>query len=124
MTTPRSTYIARINRVIDHIDAHLADPLDLETLAAVAHFSAFHFHRIFRTMTGETLGDWVRRRRLEIAAGRLVSSPGTSATRIALDVGFASPEVFTRAFRAYFGVTPGAWRQGAHRPWAQRSTSD
>ena len=119
MTTSRNTYIARINRVIDHIDAHLAEPLDLETLSAVAHLSAFHFHRIFRTMTGETLGDWVRRRRLEVAARRLVTSPGIAASSIAFDVGFASPEVFTRAFRAHFQVTPGAWRRGAHRQWAQ-----
>ena len=117
----RSTYVARINRVIDHIDAHLAEPLDLQTLSAVAHFSAFHFHRIFRTMTGETLADWVRRRRLEVAARRLVSSPAMPASNIALDVGFASPEVFTRAFRAHFHVTPGAWRKGGHRAWAEET---
>lgn len=116
---PRHAYIARINRVVDHIDTHLSSPLDLDTLAAVAHFSAFHFHRIFRAMTGETLADWVRRRRLEVAAGRLVTSPGLAASAIAFDVGFASPEVFTRAFRAHFGVTPGAWRRGAHREWAR-----
>jgi AraC family transcriptional regulator len=115
----RQAYLARINRVIDHIDANLAEPLDLETLSAVAHFSAFHFHRVFRAMTGETLGDWVRRRRLEVAASRLLSSPDLAASAIGFDVGFASPEVFTRAFRAHFKVTPGAWRRGAHREWAQ-----
>jgi len=91
-------YIARINRVIDHIDAHLAEPLDLPTLAAVAHFSPWHFHRVFQAVTGETLADRVRRRRLEVAAAKLLASPPATALAIALDVGFGSAEVFTRGF--------------------------
>ena len=53
----RAEYERRIHRVVAHIDAHLDQPLDLESLAAVANFSAFHFHRLFRAWTGETLGD-------------------------------------------------------------------
>jgi len=113
-------YIARINRVIDHIDAHLAEPLDLPTLAAVAHFSPWHFHRVFQAVTGETLADRVRRRRLEVAAAKLLASPPATALAIALDVGFGSAEVFTRAFKAYFGVTPSNWRRGGYRDWMQR----
>jgi AraC family transcriptional regulator len=116
----RPAYIARINRVVDHIDAHLAEPLDLAALAAVAHFSPWHFHRLFQALTGETLADRVRRRRLEVAASRLLASPPQAALNIALDVGFGSAEVFTRAFKAHFGVTPSAWRRGAWRDWAQR----
>jgi AraC family transcriptional regulator len=116
----RSPYVARINRVIDYIDAHLAEPLDLERLAAVAHFSAWHFHRLFHALTGETLAERVRRRRLESAAVRLLAAPPATALRVALDVGFGSAEVFTRAFKAQFGVTPSAWRNGAFRAWAQR----
>ena len=118
--TDRNWYIAHVNRVIDHIDAHLAEPLDLETLAAVAHFSPWHFHRIFQALTGETAADRVRRRRLETAAARLLVAPPESALRIALDVGFGSAEVFTRAFRAHFGVTPTAWRRGGYRVWARK----
>ena len=114
----RSSYVARINRVLDHIDACLAETLDLEVLASVANFSPWHFHRVFRAMTGETLAERVRRRRLEVAASRLLSSPAVAASSIALDVGFASHEVFTRAFRSHFGVTPTAWRRGAGRDWA------
>jgi AraC family transcriptional regulator len=119
-TTNRSWYTASINRVVDHIDAHLAEPLDLETLARVAHFSPWHFHRLFQALTGETLADRVRRRRLETAAARLLATPPQSALRIALDVGFGSAEVFTRAFRAHFGITPTAWRQGGFRVWARK----
>jgi AraC family transcriptional regulator len=105
---------------MDHIDAHLDDTLDLHALAGVAQFSPFHFHPVFQVLTGETLAERVRRRRLEVAAGRLLTLPHATALRIALDVGFNSAEAFTRAFRGYFGVTPTAWRGGAFRAWAAR----
>ena len=111
-------YRRRIDRVINHIGAHLAEPLDLAKLAAVAHFSPWHFHRIFQAMTGETLADCVRRLRLQAAAQRLVRHPRTPALAIALEVGFASAEVFSRSFKAHFGMTPTAWRRGGWRTHA------
>ena len=57
MGDPRQAYAARIHRVTDHIDSHLAQPLDLAVLASVANFSAWHFHRVFQAVTGETLAD-------------------------------------------------------------------
>src|SRR3954465_12819694 len=113
-------YTAGINRVMDHIDAHLDETLDLEARAGVARFSPFHFHRVFQALTGETLAERVRRRRLEVAAGRLLTRANATALQIALEVGFNSAEVFTRAFRAYFGVTPSAGRGGPFRSWAER----
>lgn len=120
----RNAYTARINRVLDHIGEHLAAPLDLHTLAAVAHFSPWHFHRVFQALTGETLADCVRRLRLERAAERLLQMPPQPALAIALDVGFASAEVFTRAFKAHFGVPPTQWRRGAWRGWAERHQAE
>ena len=52
-----------MHAVIEYIDRHLDENLDLATLADVAHFSAFHFHRLFHALQGEPLGDYVRRRR-------------------------------------------------------------
>ena len=104
-------YERRIHRVVAHIDQHLDEPLDLETLAAVANFSAFHFHRLFRAWTGETLGDYLRRRRVETGALRLVTQPGSSVLEIALAVGFGSGEAFARAFKARFGASPSGWRE-------------
>ena len=92
-----------MNAVIDHIDRHLDKKLDLAALADIASFSPFHFHRLFRALLGEALGDYVRRRRLEIAGVRLLSQPGVSVLNVALGVGFGSAEAFTRAFRAKFG---------------------
>jgi AraC family transcriptional regulator len=96
--------------VLAYIDAHLEEPLGLETLAEVAHFSPFHFHRLFTAWCGETLGDYLRRRRLEIGALRLATQPQLGVLDVALAVGFGSGEAFARAFRQRFGLTPSAWR--------------
>ena len=114
------SYTARVNRVMDHIEAHLDETLDLQALAGIAQLSPFHFHRLFQALTGETLADRVRRRRLEVAAGRLLMRADSTALEIALDVGFNSAEAFTRAFRAHFGVTPTSWRRGGYLAWAER----
>lgn len=117
----RVEYERRIHRVMAYIDEHLDAPLDLETLAAVAHFSAFHFHRLFRAWTGETLGDYLRRRRIETGALRLVTQPRSTVLDVALAVGFASGEAFARAFKLRFGATPSAWREERNSGQAERS---
>jgi AraC-like DNA-binding protein len=86
----RREYERRINRVIDHVQAHLANDLTLERLAGVAVFSPFHFHRIFAAITGGTLSDFIRRIRLERAAGAPTLLPNTSVLEIALRYGFSS----------------------------------
>lgn len=111
MSDSRAEYQRRLHRVLAHIDAHLAGPLDLPALAAVAHFSPFHFHRLFAALTGETLGDYVRRRRLEVAAGKLAAQPRLGVLEAALAVGFGSSEAFARAFKLHFGASPTAWRR-------------
>jgi AraC family transcriptional regulator len=101
-----------MHRVLAHIDDHLDDAkLDLAELAAVAHFSAYHFHRLFAAFMAETLGDYLRRRRLEVAALRLLTQPQTTVLQIALLVGFGSGEAFARAFKQRFGLSPTAWRK-------------
>jgi AraC family transcriptional regulator len=114
----RSEYESRMHRVVAYIDQHLDQPLELQTLAEVAHFSAYHFHRLFSAWMGETLGDYLRRRRLEIAAMRLVSQPRSTILEIAFSTGFGSAEAFARAFKNRFGCSPTAWRteQAARRP--------
>ena len=120
-TAPRhaATYARRMNRVLDHIDARLDVELDLATLAAVAHFSPFHFHRVFSAWMGETLGDYVRRRRLDRAALILAGNARRSVLEVALAVGFGSGEAFARAFRHRFGCTPSAWRRTTPQRWQQ-----
>src|ERR1700684_2284189 len=112
MNTPRSrdVYLDRMHRVTAYIDQHLDQYLDLETLADVAHFSPFHFHRLFSALMGETLGAYLRRRRCEVAATRLLAQPKLSVLQIALGVGFGSAEAFAHAFGTRFGFSPTTWR--------------
>jgi AraC family transcriptional regulator len=111
----RSEYARRMHRVLEHIDRHLDERLELESLAQVANFSSFHFHRLFAAWMGETLGEYLRRRRLEVAALRLVAQPRLPVLQVALGVGFGSAEAFARAFKARFGETPTAWRSTQQR---------
>src|SRR5690349_21467375 len=103
-------YTRRMHAVVEFIDRNLDGKLDLASLAGVAHFSPYHFHRLFHALMGEALGDYVRRRRLELAAVRLRSQPQIPVTQIALAVGFGSAEAFSRAFRARFASSPTQYR--------------
>jgi len=121
----RREYAARMNRVVDYIQGHLADPLDLGRLAAVACFSPFHFHRLFRAWTGETLQAFVHRLRLERAAQLLTFDRFRSISEIALECGFSGSSAFARAFKAAFGISAGEWRkrkicQANRKPWEDR----
>ena len=98
-------YRTRIARVVAAI---VADPMashSLEELADIAHFSPFHFHRLYRSLVGETVGDTIRRLRLAQAAV-LLGENRCSVTDIALTCGYESPQAFTRAFRQYSGNSP------------------
>ena len=110
-TQRQDQYIARINRVIDHIEENLGGGLRLKDLARVARFSPFHFHRIFGAMVGETLNHFIQRIRIEKAAAQLVGNPKKSITAIAVDCGFSSSAAFSRAFREAFHMSPSQWRK-------------
>jgi AraC family transcriptional regulator len=103
-------YSERLQRVAAHIHAHLDEPLDLDRLAAVACFSPFHFHRIYRTCMGETVAETVARLRLQRAAMQLARSP-RPVGEIARAAGYASQAAFSRAFRASYGAGPAAFRR-------------
>jgi AraC family transcriptional regulator len=106
----RAEYVGRINRVLDYIEANLTGDLSLATLARVANFSPFHFHRIFRSIIGETLNQFIQRRRLEKAASSLLANAARSITEIALDCGFSGSSTFARAFKDAFGVSASEYR--------------
>lgn len=114
-TAQSAEYTARVNRVIDHINRNLAGDLSLRTLARVACFSPFHFHRIFHAFMGETPNQFIQRIRLEKAAVRLLEQPAPTVTDIALDCGFSGPAAFGRAFRETFGMSASSWRAGGYK---------
>jgi AraC family transcriptional regulator len=114
-------YKRRILRVLAHIQAHLDDPLSLDELAALACFSRYHFHRIFKGMVGESVKEYVRRLRLERAAGQLKLG-SASVIEIALDAGYESHEAFTRSFKKCFGAAPSHFRSIRHMQFAAVSS--
>jgi AraC family transcriptional regulator len=102
-------YKRRMLRVLVHIQQHLDDGLALEQLAGVACFSPYHFHRVFKGMMGEPVKEYVRRLRLERAAGQLKQG-AASVIDIALGAGYGSHEAFTRSFKTAFGAAPSQFR--------------
>jgi AraC family transcriptional regulator len=108
----RIEYERRVNRVLDYIRAHRGEELSLEQLAAVASFSPFHFHRVFKSIVGENLREHIQRTRLEYAANELVTRPHVDILEVALENGFQSASAFARAFKERFGTTASEWRRG------------
>jgi AraC family transcriptional regulator len=102
-----------------HIQQHLDETIELDELAHIAHFSPYHFHRIFRGMVGESLMEHVRRLRLERAAHRLKFTD-KSVTNIAFDAGYETLEAFSRVFRTMFDESPSQFRE-AHQALPFRS---
>jgi AraC family transcriptional regulator len=116
MLDSRSIYKARVDAAIAFINEHLAQDLSLEDLAAAAHFSAFHFHRIFSAIVGETPQQFLNRIRLERAANHLVKNPAHSITQIAISCGFSSPATFARSFKKHFGISANEYRKVTDKP--------
>lgn len=113
-TATRKTYVARINKVIDFIRENLDGDLSLENLSAVAAFSPYHFHRIFKAFSGENLNEFVNRQRIQQAAMYLKYDPDRAITDIALSCGFSSSSNFARAFKKYFGISASGFREGRY----------
>ena len=105
-------YDGPLQRVLEHIDAHLGGALTAEALAAVAGFSTYHFCRVFAWRVGYPVMEYVRTRRLAFAAAEL--STDRRILDIALDHGFETHSGFSKAFRRRFGCTPERYRLRAH----------
>lgn len=101
-------YEDRIVRVIEHICANPAGDLSLDALADIAAMSRFHWHRVFRAMTGETAAEAVRRIRMQRASFWIIR--GDPVGEVAQRVGYPSVRSFSRAFAEVFGRTPVAFR--------------
>ncbi|HEV7266223.1 MAG TPA: GyrI-like domain-containing protein [Falsiroseomonas sp.] len=115
----RLDYGRRIARAMARIAADPARAPSLEELAEAAAFSPFHFHRIYRELTGETPAETLARERLSRAANLLVRD-ALPVAQVARRCGYGSAAAFTRAFRAAYGIPPAAYRDaggiGAPRP--------
>jgi len=106
-------WITGIQRAIDYTEAHLTGEIDYEAVAKEAYSSAFHFQRMFSMLCGYTLGDYIRMRRLSLAADELYRT-SDKIIDVALKYGYDTPESFSRAFTRFHGITPTEARHGSN----------
>ncbi|MBY0424093.1 MAG: AraC family transcriptional regulator [Cytophagales bacterium] len=113
MKETRDKYLESLNRAIQFIEGNLNKRILLKDIAQEAYLSEYHFHRIFKSMTGETVKDFIMRLRMEGSAIRLKHSKDDIG-QIGHDFGFENHETYTRAFKRYFDVTPQDYRDSIH----------
>lgn len=99
-----------IQSAVDYIEENLTEELDIEDIAAKAYVSPFHFQRIFSVLCGMTVGDYIRCRRLTLAAQEL-SSSDIKVIDAAVKYGYDSPDSFARAFTKFHGISPSAAKE-------------
>lgn len=105
-----STWAEGIQSAIEYMEENLTEELEVRDIAAKAYVSEFHFQRIFTTLCGFTVAEYIRNRRLTLAAQEL-SRGETKVIDIALKYGYESPDSFARAFMKFHGITPSAARE-------------
>jgi AraC family transcriptional regulator len=105
----KQLYVRRIMHVLVHIQKNLDREMSLEELSKKAHFSQYHFHRIFHGLVGESLKEHIRRLRLERAASYLKYTK-KPVIDIAFDAGYQTHEAFSRAFKLAFALSPSEFR--------------
>lgn len=101
----KTNYKTKVLPVIRYLEKNYNHPLNLSDVAALAHLSPYHFHRIFKAVTSETVADYIRRLKLTNAAQMLFHND-YSVTYVALEYGFSSSQSLAKAFKSYFGLTP------------------
>lgn len=104
-------YKKRIVRTIQYIDTHLDADLSLEKIAEVSAYSPFHFHRIFKLITGETLQNYIIRKKIEKSAFNLAMRKEMEIKEIYLDLGFSNHSVFSKTFKKHYGLPPSEFRR-------------
>ncbi|MGC5032172.1 AraC family transcriptional regulator [Micromonospora sp. DT229] len=102
--------LERLNQALDHLEQRLDQPVEIADLARIAVTSEYHFRRLFSALAGIPLSEYVRRRRLTMAAAEVVAGERTLLD-IAVRWGYGSAEAFARAFKAMHGTGPGEARR-------------
>ncbi|MDA8223477.1 AraC family transcriptional regulator [Desulfosporosinus sp.] len=102
-------WLDAMNRAVDYLEANITEKLDIEKVAKIALSSPFHFQRMYHMMTGVTIAEYMRRRRLTLAAQDILS--GKKVIDVAYRYGYETPEAFTKAFGKMHGISPSAARE-------------
>ncbi len=105
----KEEYQKQVNIIVEYINDHLGEELDLNILADKANFSPFHFHRIMKAFLGESLGAYIMRLRVETAA-RLLRYTELPIQDIAYRLGYDVPSSLSKAFKSFYGISPKEFR--------------
>ena len=100
-----------LNHAIEYIEEHLDDAVEVDDIAKAAFMSRYHFQRMFYALTGFTLAEYIRNRRLTLA-GEELSMKEAKVIDVAMKYGYDSPDAFTKAFQRLHGITPSKIRLG------------
>lgn len=111
-----------MHKVIDYIEEHLHEPLEIERIAKHAGFSKFHLHRVFKKYVGMSIAEYIRMRRLASASAMLLYTK-EKIIDIAFHNYFESQEAFTRAFKKYYHLPPGQYRKLMSIMWKNKEES-
>ena len=103
-------WVERLNQSMGYIEEHLTDEIDYEQLGRIACCSAYHFQRMFTYMAGVTLAEYIRRRKMSLAAVDLQGG-NAKIIDVAEKYGYHSPTAFNRAFQSIHGIAPSAVRK-------------
>lgn len=111
------THVNRhVKRAVEYIETHLKDPLSTHDLAQALSLNKHYLGRIFRSATGETIGNFILQRKMELAKARMAGGDRL-IKEVAAEVGFVDPHYFARLFKRHVGVRPSAFATyGAHAP--------
>lgn len=104
-------WVERLNQSINYIEEHLTEEIEYEQLGRIACCSTYHYQRMFTYMAGITLAEYIRRRKMSLAAVDLQSGD-KKISDIAEKYGYQSPTAFNRAFQSFHGVTPSSVKDG------------
>ena len=111
--TTKDEYLQSIYKVIYYIEQNYNDDLSLEELSKVAGFSKYHFHRIFKSIVGENLSQYIRRVRLSSTTMKFKTN--LNITQIAQTSGYETNASFSKAFKKHFGITPKEFSKNAKK---------
>jgi len=114
-TNKRQDYIVKFNSVFEYIDGHLTEKLTLEKLAKVAHYSKFHFERMFKVFTSMSFYQFLKMKRVFYSEALLLN-PKLSIIDVAMKSGFGSVSAFNRAFKEIRHYTPSEFRKMRYTP--------
>lgn len=110
--------IVRLNKAIHYIEGNLSEKLNLNIVAEKAHFSPFHFHRLFSVVVGETLNNFINRKRIEKAASFLIHKKEISITEISEEIGFSNLSSFSKSFKNFYGISPAKFKEESQEKYS------